>query len=201
MTPRRSLLEVLQERYPRSIELRSGKRVLVRPLQRNDEAALLRYFNEIPAEERIRFFRETSADPAVVAERCRHIDPTRALAVVALEGQEVVADGSLHPAVERMKSHVAQIRLSVHPKLRGVGVGRAVVDELLTLAPHMGIAWVDAEIARGEEVAQRIFRSIGFREVGILPEHVRDSVGNFHDLLLMTREVSRHIEPDLGGAG
>jgi L-amino acid N-acyltransferase YncA len=201
MIPRRSLLEVLKERYPRTVELRSGRRVVIRPLERNDEASLLRYFTEIPPAERVRFFRETSADPAVVADWCRQIDPTRVLAVVALEGGEIVADGSLHPAVERMKSHVAQIRLSVHPKMRGVGAGRAVVDELLTLAPHMGMAWVDAEIAKGEEVAQRVFRSIGFQQVGILPEHVRDSVGNLHDLILLTRDVRRQLDPDIGGAG
>lgn len=201
MIPRRSLLEVIKERYPRTVELRSGRRLVIRPLQRNDEASLLKYFNEIPAAERVRFFRETSADPAVVAEWCRQIDPTRVLAIMALEGEEIVAHGSLHPASERMKSHVAQIRLSVHPRLRGLGAGRAVVDELLTLGPYMGLAWVDAEIAKCEEIAQRVFRSIGFREVGILPEHVRDSVGNLHDLLLMTRDVRRHIEPDLGGGG
>lgn len=77
---------VMTRDYPRTIALADGGEVVVRPLQAADEAALLAYFHGIPADERLRVFRENVVDPVVVAAWCREIDPRRVLSLVAVEG-------------------------------------------------------------------------------------------------------------------
>ncbi len=197
----RSIEQVLAEEYPQTVTTRDGGAVLLRPLQRNDQEALIRMFRTIPSQEQGRFFRDPVTDPVVVAEWCNSIDPTSVLAIVALDGERIVADGTVHCSSSQMKHHVGALRLSVDPAYRGRGVGGVVVAHLLDLAPYAGLEWVDAEVSTNEVGALRFLEQMRFERHGVLPDHAQDGLGGVFDVVLMARHVGREIERDIGGQG
>ncbi len=190
---------VMTRDYPRTIALADGGEVVVRPLQAADEAALLAYFHGIPADERLRVFRENVVDPVVVAAWCREIDPRRVLSLVAVEGGTIVADATLHRDLRFIKSHVGELRLSVAPGHRHRGIGRRMTLEILDLAPQLGLAWVDVEAVADDSDAVPLLRELEFLEIGRLPGHARDITGATADLVLFTRRVDPSFDSDIGG--
>jgi GNAT superfamily N-acetyltransferase len=201
MTPQETLRETLQHEYPKTVGLAKGGTVSLRPLRAGDETALLEFFRRIPAHERGRFFRDNVADPKVVTRWCEESGATRNLVLVALDGERIIADAALLPDRLNMKSHVAQMRLTVDPQFRGAGLGKRLVAELLDVAPLAGVAWVDTELYTNETPALKLVRAMGFRECGILPEHGRDMTGMTFDVMLFTRETANDLLSDTGGEG
>ncbi len=201
MVSREHIDDVLQRSFPRQVSLASGQVVTIRPLAPADEHALLAYFRRIPALERARYFRDDVADPTLVAKWCRTIDPLRVLSLVACAGEQVVADLTLHRARQFIKSHTAEIRLSVDPAIRSQGLGRAITLAALDLATYLGIDWVDAEALSHEREALDLLQTLAFQEVGVFRGHARDMLGARHDVVQFTRQIEPAVPAELGGEG
>jgi len=60
--------------------------------------------------------------------------------------------------------------LYVSPAARGRGVGKLMLDKLITMGRQNGIHLILARIADGNETSLRLHRSCGFESVGILKE-------------------------------
>lgn len=196
----RSIDEVLRSEYPRTRVLASGQEITLRPLQPADRARLLAFFRRLPADERGRFFRDNVADPALVAQWCNEMDVTKLLPIVALAGDRIVADGTIRRERQQMKAHVGQVRLSVDPEYRRLGLGRVLMRELLDLAPELGLSWVDVEVVSSDVSAIAFLEKLAFQKAGVLPRHAQNPLGGREDdLVFMTRPVGDYLEPDVGG--
>jgi GNAT superfamily N-acetyltransferase len=192
---------VLQRDYPRQVMLPSGLAVTIRPLAAGDEHALLAYFRRMPALERSRYFRDDVVDPTLVAKWCRNINPLRVMCLLVWDGDQLIADGTLHRARQFIKSHVAELRLSVDPDYRTQGVGHRLSIELLDLASSLGIDWVDAEVLSHEAEALDLIRTLAFHEVGVFPKHARDMLAEHYDVVVFTRRVEPAVPVEIGGSG
>ena len=73
--------------------------------------------------------------------------------------------------------------LAVDPSFRHKGVGRALLQALIDWArAHKGV-FLTLEVRPSNEIARRLYTSIGFREVGRRPRYYTDPT---EDALLMT---------------
>jgi len=124
--------------YPKELVLRDGTRVIIRPLQPGDEAALRGFFLEIPEEERF-FLKEDVTSPKVIAEWIEHLDYRRALPLLAFVDGKVVADAVLIRRRGNARSHVGEIRIVVAPAYRYRGLGTSLMRELCDIADHAGL--------------------------------------------------------------
>ena len=173
------------EAYPKTIMLRDRTEAVIRPLAEADKTALLNFFQRIPEEERY-YLKENVTAPAVIQEWTSNIDYQRVFPIVALHGDEIIADATLHLRRARARQHIGEIRVVVEPGYREVGLGGRLIRELLDVAAGLGLHKVVFElVADQEEPAILAAGSAGFREVAVLKEHVRDMWGNFQDLVLM----------------
>jgi len=173
--------------------------IAIRPLQPGDKHALLAFFRRIPINERGRFFPDAVIDPVLVAKWCHHWSAGQSRVLVAWDGERMIGGGAIDLSPHHMKAHVGNIRIAVDPQYRRQRLGHLLMKELLDLAPHLGLAWVDAEVGSRELPALRFLRSLSFQEHGVLPDHGRDMLGDRFDIILMTRQVGRHLAHDLGG--
>ena len=74
----------------------------------------------------------------------------------------------------------------VDPDYREVGLGRRLIRELLDTAAELGLHRVTFElVAEREKLAINAARSVGFKQIAVLPERIRDFRGNNQDLVLM----------------
>ena len=69
----------------------------------------------------------------------------------------------------------AQVQnIAVHPGLRRLGVGRALLRNGLALAWEKGSRLATLEVRPSNTGARRLYASLGFREQGIRPNYYRD---------------------------
>ena len=108
-------------------------------------------------------------------------------AVVAEAGGEVVGFGSLAPYRSR-PAYATTVEDSVYVRrdCRGMGVGRALLSELVRLGTVHGFHAVMARIVGGHEASIGLHGACGFELVGIERE-VGRKFGRWLDVVLMQR--------------
>ncbi len=180
--------EVIEGRYPKKIALGDGSELVVRPLFAGDRDALLNFFRQVPEEDRL-YLADDVTDPKVVDRWCAGVDFVNILPLLGLVGADIAVDATLHGEKSGWKSHIGRVRIVVHPKYRGRGVGAALVRELIDVAIDIGLDKLDAEFVAGQERAMHAFERIGFVKVAQLPQHVLDRHGVAHDLILMVYDL------------
>ena len=173
----------------RTIVLKGGRTVRIRPLTNGDQAASLAFFRALPPEER-RYLRRDVTDPAVVEARIRENDSCEIERLVAVHDDAIVADGSFEHERYGWGEKIAQIRLIVAPEFRRSGLATALARLLYVIAHQHDVARINVRMLRPQAAARDIFRRLGFREEFILPDHVRDLDGHLQDLVLMRCDLS-----------
>ena len=109
------------------------------------------------------------------------------VAVVAVEGDEVVGFGSLSPYRDR-PAYRTTVEDSVYVARdhQGSGVGRALLGELVDLATAHGFHAMMARIVGGHEASIALHRAVGFQVVGTERE-VGRKFRHWLDVVLMQR--------------
>ena len=108
-------------------------------------------------------------------------------ALVAVDGDEVVGFGSLSPYKDRPAySTTVEDSVYVHRDRRGKGVGRLILDELLTLARSHGFHAVIARIVGDHEASITLHERCGFAFVGVEKE-VGRKFGRWLDVVELQR--------------
>jgi ribosomal protein S18 acetylase RimI-like enzyme len=177
-------LELELQKFPKEITLKDGSRVVLRPLQRDDEKKLHEFFQAVPELERM-FIKHRVTDPAVIREWCQNIDLGRNLPLLALVGDKIVGDATLHQQLGGWKRHIGRVSVLVHPSFRGRGLARALVHEIVEIARNIGLEKVEAEFIAEQKAAIHLFAMMGFSELLRLENYVKDMQAVSHDYVLM----------------
>ncbi|HUJ08870.1 MAG TPA: GNAT family N-acetyltransferase, partial [Verrucomicrobiae bacterium] len=156
------------------------------------------FFCEIADTERI-LFKHRVTDPQVIHDWCHRIDYGKILPLLALDGEKVVADASLHQTLGGWKRHIGRLSVVVHPKYRGKGIAGILVSELIDIARNVGLEKLEAEFLDTQKAARRVFQERGFNELLVLPEYVKDMQAISHDYVLMGRHII--TDEEYAGAG
>jgi L-amino acid N-acyltransferase len=108
-------------------------------------------------------------------------------AVVAVEETTVVGFGSLSPFRDRAAyATTVEDSLYVDTAWRGKGVGRLLLDELVSLALARGFHTVIARISGGNEPSIALHRACGFALVGV-ERQVGRKFGHWIDVAVWQR--------------
>jgi acetyltransferase len=181
-------LEFELQKFPRTVELKDGLKVTLRPLRKEDEMAFHEFFLAVPEQERM-FIKHRVTDPAVIKDWCQNIDLGRNLPLLAIHDGRVVADATLHQQLGGWRRHIGRISVLVLPKYRGRGLARTLVSELIEIARMAGLERLEAEFIGEQEAAMKVFAFLGFSELLRLPDYVKDMQAITHDYVLTGREL------------
>jgi len=58
-------MEISLSRYPKELVLKDGSEIILKPLTRNDQKALRKFFEELPIKNRW-YLKEDPTDPAII---------------------------------------------------------------------------------------------------------------------------------------
>ncbi len=171
--------------YPTVYLIEGGDRVTIRPMVPGDGDALLDFFRRIPEEDRF-YLKEDVTSPAVIRRWAEGLDYSRALPLLALAGNSVIADGTLHRRRAGARRHIGEIRIVVEPEYRHQGVATALMRELITIAKDSDLDVLTFEVVADEQApAIATAEALGFVRLAVLPNHVRDIHGKPHDLVVL----------------
>ncbi len=108
-------------------------------------------------------------------------------AVVAVNDDEVIGFGSLSPYKDRPAySTTVEDSVYVHRDRRGQGVGRLLLNELLSLATKHGFHAVIARIVGDHEASIALHQTCGFTLVGV-EKQVGRKFGRWLDVVELQR--------------
>jgi L-amino acid N-acyltransferase YncA len=111
--------------------------------------------------------------------------------LVARRNGEVVAWAALTPVSERrVYAGVAESSIYVAERARGLGVGRALLDALVTASEQGGIWTLQAGVFPENEASLALHRRCGFRVVGV-HERLAQHHGVWRDVVLLERRSER----------
>ena len=134
----------------------------VRPAGPDDLAAVGRLLHDFNVE-----YEEVTPPPETIAERIGALISTGDTAVLLTgDGPDGLAVLRFRPSIwtEGLECYLAE--LYVVPALRGRGLGRALMNEVLDLARTRGADWIELNTAEDDTAARALYESLGFDNRG-----------------------------------
>ena len=181
-------LELQLQRFPRTIGAKDGSKVTLRPLRKEDEKSFHELFLAIPEPERM-FIKHRVTDIEVIRDWCQSIDLGRNLPLLALDDGRIVGVATLHQQLGGWKRHIGRVSVLVQPQVRGRGIARALVTEIVEISRNIGLEKVEAEFMGDQEAAIHMFAMMGFSQLLRLEDYVKDMQAISHDYILMGLEL------------
>ena len=179
------------EDYPKEIMIMDGTVLILRPVVREDEQDLNKFFFEIPEEERW-YRRQKLTDPEVLHKWIETLDYKRIIPLIAANRDTgyIVANLTLLFSTSVSLRHVAYLRLIVHPWYRHQRLGGLMILDGAELAMSLGIEKLIAEFVVGvEETAIAAAQKLNFHQAAVLKDYVKDPEGQYRDLLIMVKNL------------
>lgn len=178
----------MHQRFPKEVVLRDGRRVLVRPFTARDTQALWSFFQGLPPDIR-RFAWDNLDDPSLVESWGRQIDYAHVLPLLAVDGQQVVADATLHRRDRGPLRRVGRVKWLLDPAFRGQGLGTTLVNTFIDIAREQRLRHLTCMlIADLEADAVLTLRELGFEE-SPFPGYGTDPDGEPHDMVKLVLEL------------
>lgn len=181
---------------PKTSILINGEMVIFRPFEPCDESALKVFFDQLPEHE-IESLRDDVRNPETVSHWVKTIDYQRVFPLVALDesSQSIAGVSTLH-FMSGVHRHTAEIRVVVSKKYRKLGLGSALIKELIQVGTRVGLHFIRAEIHSDNQLAIKAFRQLGFEVKCTLDDHFMTRLGETRDVVLMLKRLRANLEED-----
>jgi len=176
------------ESYPKSVTLKDGAVCRLRPMTRDDEYDVARFFGSLPAEAR-RYLRNDVTDRKIIAKWMRELDYEKTLPTLAECDGRILASATLHRQTFGWGRHVGEIRVVVDPEFQGRGLGGALLEELGRVAAGLGLRKLVARIVTAGSHAIRVFEHAGFQRVAVLEGNVKIVDNGYADIAILVKEL------------
>lgn len=106
---------------------------------------------------------------------------------------EIVGTVQCHSSWAPNQAHRGEIaKLMVHPRARGNGVGRGLMEAVERDAAHNGFGMLTLDTKAGC-IAETLYRSLGWAHVGTIPRFACDPDGmSMHDAAIYCKELGQN---------
>jgi L-amino acid N-acyltransferase YncA len=187
----------LRSAYPKTVTLREGMTVAIRPLLSDDREEVCRFFERVPEEDRA-FLKEDVINRSEIEDWLDRIAPETETVMVAEGADRIVGTAVLRHEAHGWARHVGEIRVVADPTTRRQGLGHVLAETIFALAVRLGLEKIVAQMMTDQAGAIRVFELLGFHHEATLRNHVKDRYGRKHDLLIMANdlEVTASADPE-----
>ncbi len=177
----------------KTVLLKNGKPCLLRAVEESDAETLLEYLHAISAETpyMAREPEEVRTSVEGEAERIRNnLENPRALHLMAEVDGVFAGSCSFSPNSDRMRCrHRCHVGISVYRAFWGMGVGTALMEELLTAARSVGFEQAELDVVSANARAVGLYQKLGFVSIGTMPRAMKYKDGSYVDFLLMVKQL------------
>jgi RimJ/RimL family protein N-acetyltransferase len=173
--------------YPHTLDC-GGTEIELALMALQDDAKVIAFANTLP-EDDLLFMRRDIRQPKVVAAWTDLIAQGRLASLLAWSGGEVVGCAALIIDPLSWSPHVGELRVVVSRKMRGIGLGRVLIQEAFLIALSKGLEKLVAQMTVDQQGAIAVFESIGFRGEALMRNHVKSADGRKHDIVLLSHDV------------
>ena len=177
----------------KEILLKNGKVCLIRRGEEADAAMLVDYLKATAGEtpyltrepEEVR----TSLEEEVEFIRRKQDDP-RGLMLLAFVDGQLAGPCSFAAVNNRNRTrHRCAVGIALYQKFWGMGIGTALLGEILDMAKSAGYEQAELEAVSANEPAIALYRKFGFETTGTVPRAFRYGDGTYADFLFMVKTL------------
>jgi GNAT superfamily N-acetyltransferase len=177
----------LKDRYPREAEIKTGKVTLTILDDPTSEA--LATFSQGLNEEDLLFLSRDLREPKVLEAWKRDMERGNIFSVMASQDGKVLGTTAVLLDKQSWSAHVGELRILVLPEARNTGLGRILIQESFLMGLGLRLEKLTARMMLDQEGAINVFEEMGFKKEAMLLDHVKDSQGKKHDLLMLSHDV------------
>ena len=185
--------QLVEQNYPKASTLNDGTPITIRPMGPTDRHLLWSFFQKIPEQDRM-YFKHDVAMQKTIDSWCTNIDYDKTLPLLALKGDAIIADATLHVDAGGWLSHIGMIRIVTGPDYRGKGIGNRLIQELIDVATLCKLDQLEADFMAEQQRSIESFEKLGFKRAYVMPHRVRDRKMQYHDLVVLTYDLTRKRE-------
>lgn len=181
----------LSSQYPKEAILKDGSGVTIRPALDNDKNAIKRLYERLSQAER--WFIEMNQPFSFNDDILREKD---GFSLVAVLEKQIVAHGVLYRLKPKCLRHVGLVNITVHPNCRGKNLATWLLLDITNFAMELKLELLTMNLAMVTKIAiTRGIEKLGFKELAILKDYLRDMEGKPHDLAIMMKRINvNHTE-------
>ncbi len=156
-----------------TVVLRSGRKLLVRPIRPEDEPEHCAFISQLAPEDiRFRFFGAVRELPATQMARLTQIDYDREMAFIA---SEETAHGTRETVgvvrtVTDPNNECCEFAIIVRSDMKGQGLGRALLEKMIRYCQGRGTKFMTGQILRNNKRMLALAKSLGFARKEISAE-------------------------------
>ena len=181
-------LSELETRYPQKLDL-DGETIELIRLDSLDSDEV-RAFTDKLDEKDLLFLSRDIRQPKVVAAWSSSLADGDIVTVAATRQGEIVGTTAIVSDPHSWSSHVGELRILVSPDARDIGLGRVLIQESFLIGLDLGLEKLTVRMLLDQEKAMAVFEDMGFKTEALLKNHVKDTNGDTHDLLMLSHDVA-----------
>lgn len=181
------------EEYPKEIVLPDGFSCMLRPMTRDDQDSLYRFFISFPEEDR-RYLRNDATNRILIEKWCRNLNYNRVLPILAEHERRILANATLHRETFGWGKHVGEIRITVAAEFQQRGLGSLLLEEFSKLALKGHLEKLCAKVIASRTYVIRAFEKNGFAQAAILKNFVRILYdNNYEDIAVLVKDINSKL--------
>lgn len=175
------------------IQLRNGQYCVLRSLVEQDAKALLRLTRQVACE--TRFLLQGPKEIAATEEQeramiqCAAKEPDCILLGAYVQMQLIASCGFTPAALYNRTKHRANLGISVLQKYWGLGIGSALLEELILLAGQAGYEQLELSVLSGNKRGRSLYEKYGFVVCGTVSRACRYEDGSYADELYAIKQI------------
>ena len=181
------------EYISKTVTLKNGKTCLIRRGEEQDAELLIEHWKTTAAETR-NLTREPSENDLTVEEQRALIreknEEENVLNLLAFVDGQHAGNCAFNPVEDSLRMrHRCAVGIALYQKFCGMGVGTALLSEILAAAKAAGYERAELEAVSTNAPAIGLYKKLGFEVIGTMPQALRYQDGTYADFLLMTKRL------------
>ena len=177
----------------KEIQLKSGKTCLIRRPEESDAEIMLAYLKatsgETPYMGREPEEHQTSVEEEMQFIRKNRENP-RALMLSAFVDGRLAGSSSFAETAGRIRMrHRCTVGISLYREFWGLGIGTALMREILTAAKSAGFEQAELTVVSTNAPAVALYNKLGFETTGTHPHAFKYRDGSYADFLFMVKPL------------
>lgn len=172
----------------KTIKLKDGMELLLRQPKVEDAEAMIEYLNIVGGESDNLLFGKNEFRLTVEQEReyLKNInDNDNALMLLGIIDNKIISVSQVNASNRKRIAHNSELAISVKKEYWGMGIGTAVMEELIDFARSSNtIKNISLGVKASNKKAQHLYEKLGFEKVGV-HRNFFNIDGNYDDEILM----------------
>ena len=173
--------------------LKNGGTCLIRRAEEADAEMMIEYLKTVWGE--TRYLMREPEDITLTVEKERDIlrekedSDTELMLVAEVDGKHAGVASFNPVGVRNRASHRCSVGVPLYKAFWGMGIGTALLSEILHYAKIAGYEQVELEVVSANAPAIGLYQKLGFVSVGTMPRAMKYKDGSYADFLLMVRQL------------